>query len=203
MIWGNGIMALQIDADARHADRHALLARNWWAVLARGIAAVLFGICALLLPGLVLLTLALLFAIYLLVDGLFAILAAIRAARHHERWGLLVAEGVLDAVLGAAIVIMPAAAVLGLVYLTAAWAVLTGILMLGTGFGLKATHGSWWLLLGGALSIAWGALLLILPFFGALVLTWWFAGYAIAFGVLMCAAAFKLRSQRTPTVAPA
>ena len=194
-------MALQVEVDDRHAALHALLARNWWAVLARGIAAVVFGVCAIFLPAAVLLTLALLFAIYLLVDALFAILAGIRAARRHERWGLLIVEGVLDAVLGALIVLAPAVAVLWFVYLTAAWAVITGALMLGTGFRLKATHGSWWLLLGGALSIAWGALLAILPFFGALILIWWFAGYAIAFGVLMIVASLKLRSQKTPAVA--
>jgi uncharacterized membrane protein HdeD (DUF308 family) len=194
-------MASLDNATDIHAARHALLARNWWAVLARGIAALVFGACAILLPGVVWLTLALLFAIYVLIDGVFAILAAIRAAQHHERWGMLIAEGAIDAVLGSVIVLAPGVAVFGLVYMTAAWAVLTGVLMLGTGFRLKATHGSWWLLLGGALSVAWGALLAILPIFGALVLTWWFAGYAIAFGVLMIAAALKLRGQRQPVIA--
>src|SRR5438270_13046245 len=76
--------------------RSAVLARNWWAVALRGVAGILFGMIALLAPVAAILSLALLFAAYLLVDGVFAIVAAVRAAQHHERWGLLLAEGVLD-----------------------------------------------------------------------------------------------------------
>ena len=71
----------------------AVLAKNWWALALRGLFAILFGIVALFAPGAVLVTLALFFAAYLLVDGILAIIAAIRAAQRHERWGLLLAEG--------------------------------------------------------------------------------------------------------------
>jgi hypothetical protein len=76
------------------------LTHNWWAILARGIAAILFGIVAIFVPGAMLLTLVFLFAAYLPVDGLFAIVAAVRAIQKHERWGLLVTEGVFNRSLG-------------------------------------------------------------------------------------------------------
>jgi uncharacterized membrane protein HdeD (DUF308 family) len=177
----------------------ALLVRNWWAVALRGVVAILFGIIALAVPGAVMLSLALLFAAYLLVDGVFGIVAAVRAAQGKERWGLLLLEGVLNIVMGLIAAVFPAGAVLAFVLVTAAWALLTGGLMLAAAFRLHRTHGRWWLALGGLVSIVWGALLVIAPVVGAVVLTWWLGGYAIAFGVMLLVLGFRLRAQRAPT----
>src|SRR5579872_194543 len=73
----------------------AVLAHNWWAVALRGVLGILFGIVALVLPGATMLSLALLFAAYMLVDGVLAIIAAVRAARHRARWGPLTFEGII------------------------------------------------------------------------------------------------------------
>ena len=78
----------------------ARLAQNWWAIVLRGVIAILFGIIAILTPGVTILALTLLFAIYMLADGILAIVAAIWAARHHERWGWLVLEGIADLIAG-------------------------------------------------------------------------------------------------------
>jgi hypothetical protein len=72
----------------------AVLARNWWVLAIRGGLGIAVGLLALVLPAATMLALVLLFAAYMLVDGVFAIMAAVRAAREHERWGLLVLEGV-------------------------------------------------------------------------------------------------------------
>src|SRR6202030_1266513 len=85
------------------ASDHAmsnLLAQNWWAIALRGVFAIIFGIIALLMPGAAMLALVLLFAAYLLVDGIFAIIAGVRAARSQERWGWLIFEGIVDLVTG-------------------------------------------------------------------------------------------------------
>jgi uncharacterized membrane protein HdeD (DUF308 family) len=177
----------------------ALLARNWWAVALRGVVAVLFGLIALAVPGAVMLSLALLFAAYLLVDGAFGIVAAVCAARGNERWGLLLLEGVLNIVMGLVAAVFPGGAVLAFVLVTAAWALLTGGLMLAATSRLHRTHGRWWLVLAGLVSIAWSVLLVIAPVAGAVVLTWWLGGYAIAFGVMLLALGFRLRTQRAST----
>jgi uncharacterized membrane protein HdeD (DUF308 family) len=176
----------------------AVLAKNWWAVALRGVAAIVFGVIALLMPGAVLLSLALLFAVYLLVDGVLAIIAAVRAAESHDRWGLLLAEGVLDIVMGVIAVVMPAAAVLAFVLLTAAWALLSGALMLVAAFRLHASHGRWWLALGGIVSLVWGVLLVIAPMIGAVVLTWWLGGYALVFGIVLLVLGYRLHQQAAP-----
>jgi hypothetical protein len=73
----------------------------------RGVFAILFGIIALLMPGAALLAFVLLFAAYMLVDGILAIIAGVRAAQRHERWGWLIFEGILDLIAGGIAVVWP------------------------------------------------------------------------------------------------
>jgi len=173
----------------------AALARNWWAIALRGVFGILFGLVALAVPTAVMLSLALLFAAYLLADGVLAIVASVRAAQSHERWGLLLTEGIVDLAMGILVLMFPAGAVLGFVLATAAWALVTGGLMLSAAFRLHAAHGRWWLALGGVVSLLWGVVLILAPLVGALVLTWWLGFYAIAFGVVLLVLAFRLRGQ--------
>jgi uncharacterized membrane protein HdeD (DUF308 family) len=180
----------------------AVLAQNWWAVALRGVAAILFGLLALFAPGAVLITLALFFAAYLLVDGVLGIVAAIRAAQKHQRWGLLLAEGVLDILVGIVAFLFPVSAVVAFVLVTAAWALVTGGLMIAAAFKLGAEYGRGWMILSGVVSILFGLALLFAPLLGAVVLTWWFAGYAIAFGALLLVLAFKLRGRKALGAGP-
>jgi uncharacterized membrane protein HdeD (DUF308 family) len=172
---------------------NAVLAQNWWAVAIRGVAAILFGLIALVLPGAALLGFILLFAAYVLVDGIFAIVSAVRAARRHERWGLLVFEGVADLVAAAVALLLPVIAVIAFVILVAAWAVVTGGLALAAAFSLNVDHGRVWMVIGGLASIALGILLVVAPLLGAVVLTWWIGAYALIAGVSLCILAFRLR----------
>ena len=171
------------------------LARNWWLVALRGIVAVLFGIIAFVAPGAFVLSLVFFFAAYMLVDGVFAIVGAIRAAQRHERWGFLLVEGIVDIIVGVAAVLVPAAAVWAFVLLLAAWALVTGGLMIAAAFRLHLHYGRWWLVLGGVVSILFGVALLVEPGMSALVLTWWIGSYTFAFGILLLILAFKLRSR--------
>ena len=177
----------------------AVLAQNWWLVALRGVFAILFGIVAFAAPGAVMLTLALFFAAYLLVDGVIGIAAAVRAARAQERWGLLLAEGALNIVMGLIAGIFPVSAVLAFVFVTAAWALITGGLMLAAAFKLTQAHGRLWLALGGIVSVIWGVLLVIAPLVGAVVLTWWLGAYALVFGIALLVLAFQLRAHKDDT----
>jgi uncharacterized membrane protein HdeD (DUF308 family) len=186
---------VEIAAGPRMDAMSRALARNWWAMAARGAIAVLFGLVALLAPFAAIGSIVLLFAAYLLVDGVFAVTAGLRAAAHHERWGLLILEGVANLLAAALAMLLPGLTVLVVVTVLGIWSLVSGGLMLGAGFGLHLDHGRWLLLLGGALSILWGALLLAAPVAGAIVLTWWLGAYALAFGVLLLALAFRLRGR--------
>jgi len=173
-----------------------LLARNWWAVALRGVFAILFGLAALVLPLTTIASLVLLFAIYMLVDGVFAIVAGVRAAARHERWALLILEGIVDLAAGVAAFLLPGLTLLVMVTLLGIWSVVTGALMLTAAFRLHGGHGRWLLALAGLVSLVWGVLLWLSPVAGALVLTWWLGGYALVFGVLMLVLAFRLRGRR-------
>ncbi|MGU3464006.1 HdeD family acid-resistance protein [Methylobacterium sp. C33D] len=180
---------------ARLDAMSAALARNWWLVALRGVIAILFGAVAFIAPGAFVLSLVLFFAAYMLADGVFAVVGAVRAAQRHERWGFLLIEGLVDIVVGVAAVLMPAAAVWAFVLLLAVWALVTGGLMIAAAFRLHLHYGRWWLVLGGVVSILFGLALLINPGMSALVLTWWIGSYTFAFGILLLILAFKLRSQ--------
>lgn len=183
------------DTPHRHLISSQHLARYWWTVLVRGIAAVIFGVGALSFPGIAILTLLLLFAAYVLIDGVFAILAALQAASEHHRYGLLLLEGILDLALAALIIAQPFNAIVAFVYVTAAWALITGAFMLVGAFSIAPGHGRWWFVIGGLASMAWGVALALAPQLGALVFTYWFAIYAIIFGVVLIVIAFTLRAQ--------
>ena len=190
--FGAGPLSGLPDRDAMNAT----LARHWWAIVLRGVIAVLFGIIALAAPGAVMLSLALLFGIYMLIDGVIGLVASVRAVVAHGHWGALLAEAVLNIIMGLIALFIPGAAVLAFVLLMAAWALISGGLMLAAAVKLHASHGRWWLGLGGVVSLIWGVLLVAAPLMGAVVLTWWLGIYAIVFGIALLVCGWRLRGQR-------
>jgi uncharacterized membrane protein HdeD (DUF308 family) len=173
-----------------------LLARNWWAVMLRGVVAILFGLAALLMTRATLASLELVFAVYLLVDGVLAIVSAVRAARRGERWGLFVLEGVVDFIAAAVAFFVPGSLLFAFVVVAAVWGVVSGVLKLMAAFRLRKNHGRAWLVIGGLASMVWGVLLALFPVTGLFVLTWWLGAYAIIFGISMLILGFTLRGRR-------
>jgi uncharacterized membrane protein HdeD (DUF308 family) len=173
-----------------------LLSRNWWALALRGLAAILFGILAFAWPGITLFVLVIFFGAYMLVDGIFAIVAAVRAAGAEARWWLMLLEGILGVVAGLVTFFWPGLTALALLYLIAAWAIVTGIMEIAAAIRLRQEIvGEWALVLGGALSVLFGVLLVVIPArAGLLSLTWLIGAYAVAFGVLLVILAFRVRN---------
>jgi len=180
-------------AAATNDAMSAALARNWWLIALRGVLAILFGIVAILLPGPTLAALVLLFAAYMVVDGVLAIVAAVRAARRHERWGWLIFEGIVDLAAAAIAFLFPVATIFAFVLLMGAWAIISGAMLWAAAFRLNLAHGRWLMAFGGIVSVIWGFLLILWPVIGALVLTWWIGAYALIFGVALLVLAFRLR----------
>ena len=179
------------------------LVQNWWLFTLRGIFAIIFGLLALIFPGPTMLSLVILFSAYMLVDGIFGIISAVRAIRRKEdRWGLLIFEGLIDIAVGILAFLWPGITVVAFVLLVGAWAIVTGAVMTAAGFRLNVSHGRWWLVLSGLLSLGFGTLLVIIPLIGAVVLTWWIGAYALAFGVALVIFSFKLRSRQHEGVNP-
>jgi uncharacterized membrane protein HdeD (DUF308 family) len=181
---------------ARSDALSELLAQHWWAVGLRGILAIIFGLICLLTPGIAVGAFVIVFAAYMFVDGAFAIISGIRAARSGEQWGLLILEGIVDLAAGILAVVWPAITLVALVWIVAIWAIVSGALMLGAAFILNIDYGRWWLALGGIASLIFGILLIIEPFIGAVVLTLWIGAYALVFGFSLLVLAFQLNSKR-------
>ena len=189
-------------SDVRSGSAGETLVQNWWLFTLRGVLGIIFGCIALIFPGPTMLSLVIVFSAYMLVDGVTGIISAVRAMRRRDRWGLLVFEGLLNIATGIIAFLWPGITVLAFVLLVAAWAIVSGALMTAAGFRLNIEHGRWWLILGGLLSLAYGALLIATPLIGAIVLTWWLGAYALAFGVALVIFSFKLRSRQHERVSP-
>jgi uncharacterized membrane protein HdeD (DUF308 family) len=173
-----------------------ILAQNWWAVALRGVFAILFALIALFWPGATILSLVLFFSAYMLVDGVFGIVAAVRAASQNQRWGLLVLEGIMDILVGVIAFAWPGLTALFFVTLMAIWSLITGILMIVAAFKLNPAYGRGWLIFSGLVSVLFGVALLIAPLIGAVVLAWWLGAYAMVFGITLMVLAFKLKSRK-------
>jgi uncharacterized membrane protein HdeD (DUF308 family) len=198
------VAARAIGDPGRYEQMSALLAQNWWAFALRGVLGIIFGLIAFLLPGVTMLSLVLVFSAYALVDGVFAIIAAVRAMRQHERWGFLLLEGIVSIIAAAIAFLWPGITVVSFVFLVGTWAILSGGLMLSAALRLQLDHGRWWLALGGLVSVIYGVSLIAAPFIGALVLTWWLGAYAIVFGFALIGVAIKLlaRQREQPRSTP-
>ena len=119
-----------------------------------------------------------------------------RAARRGERWWSFVLEGAADITAAVITLLWPGLTVVAFVALTAAWAVITGALMLVASRRLTEQLGRWMLVLAGVLSLLWGVMLIAAPFAGAIVLTWWMGAYALLFGATLIGLSVRLRSRR-------
>jgi len=179
------------------SDLRGVLARYWWLILLRGIAAIIFGVLAFIWPGITLVTLVLLFGAFTLVDGVLALAHAIMGGNVGSRWWLAL-TGVLGIAVGLLTFFWPGLTALVLLFFIASWAIVLGVFQIIGAIRLrKEIDNEWAIGLSGALSVLFGVVLVIAPGAGALGLIWVIAAYAIVFGVLLVMAAFKLKKHQT------
>ena len=171
---------------------HAL-ARNWWLLLLRGIAAIIFGVLTFVWPGITLLTLVLLYGAYALVDGVLAILAAITGDAPAPRWWLAIV-GLLGILVGILTLAWPGITALVLLLFIAGWAIATGILQIVGAVRLrKEIDNEWLLIASGVLSVIFGLILVVQPGAGALALLYVIGFYAVLYGILLVGLSLRLR----------
>jgi uncharacterized membrane protein HdeD (DUF308 family) len=172
----------------------ALLAQEWWTSAIRGLLCILFGVTA-LLPAVTMRSLIYVFAAYSALDGVFAMVCAVRAARSHRHWELRVLEGGAGLSAAVFICLAPGVALSVLVFLIGAWALVSGLLMFRGAFAFHIEHGRYWLALGGVASMVVGGILVASPLVGASVPPWMIGGYALVFGAVLLGLSFMLRAR--------
>jgi uncharacterized membrane protein HdeD (DUF308 family) len=171
------------------------LTQNWWAFLVRGIMGIIFGVITFFEPGISLAALVLLFGAYAFVDGIFAIVSAIRRRTGSEPWWLLLLEGIAGIGAGVVTLLWPGLTAIALLYVIAAWALVTGAFEIAAAIRLrKIIDHEWLLVLSGVASIALGVLLMLFPGPGALTLVIWIGAGALVSGVMFVILGLRLRS---------
>ncbi len=171
-----------------------LLTHNWWLLALQGLSGVLFGLAALFWPAITLLTLVLLFGGYALANGILSFIIASRAPKGYPRFGSLIFGGLVSIAAALITFFVPGLTALTFIVLIAAWAIFTGFLEILAAVRLrKVIPHEWLLIVAGIASVIFGALLLVQPGVGALVLIWWIGSFAIFFGILLTALAFRMR----------
>jgi len=166
-----------------------IITRHWWALVLRGVVALVFGGLALAYPPITFDILAIFVSAYLVIDGVFAIVAGIRAAERHRRWWPFALEGLLDLAAGV-IVFMAPGVLLGLL---AFWAIVTGLLLIVPAFGVPGAAGRWLLVLNGMLSLLLGVVILVQPLTGVLFVAVSVGLYALLFGIGLIALGLHVR----------
>ncbi len=158
---------------------------NWWALGLRSGAAIVLGIIALTWPGATLRAMVTLFGIFVIVDGVLAIVASVRGLKADERWLPMLFKGLVGLVAGGIAILWPGIGALAVVYLVAGWALATGILEIVAGVKLrKVMDHEWMPILAGVLSILLAVMVAAYPGTGMVLLVWWLGAYAIAYGVV-------------------
>lgn len=169
-----------------------LAARNWWVVVLRGVAALIFGILALVQPGITLAALILLFGMYALVDGVFAVGAGLGAPEGSRWW--IVLGGLTAIGIGVLTLMNPGATALALVVFIGALWIARGVAEAVTAFtARKLIEGEWFYILNGVVSVLVGAYLIVFPGDGAIALLWLIGFYAIFAGVMYIGMGWRLR----------
>ena len=114
--------------------------------------------------------------------------------KREKRWWLFLLQGIAGIIVGIMAFVWPGITALVLLYIIAAWAIVTGICEIVAAVQLrKEIEGEWLLGLGGIASVVFSVLLVAFPGAGALAVVWIIGAYSILFGILLLTLAFRLR----------
>jgi uncharacterized membrane protein HdeD (DUF308 family) len=168
--------------------------KSMWLLALRGLIAVVFGVIAVVWPGVTLVALAVLFGAYALIAGIITIVGAIGRGPDSARRTALIVEGVLSVAAGVIALVWPAITALALVVILGIWAVVTGALEIWA--ATRIPH-HWVSLLVGVVTMLIGVLILIRPGIGAVALATTVGVYAIVAGALMLTESWRIHRSMT------
>ena len=167
-----------------------------WIVLLRGVIAIAFGVLAVTIPFMAQARLVKLFGVYALFHGLLSLVASI-GGRGRLGCVLLRAEGMIGFFAGIFTLrtsLTPPMVSIMLIWL---WAIVTGVLQIVEAIRLrKELSGNVWLALSGLVTLFFGVILWLWPFFGAIRLAMLIAAFALIWGVFEILLGRELRAMR-------
>ncbi|EIJ39106.1 hypothetical protein JoomaDRAFT_2112 [Galbibacter orientalis DSM 19592] len=170
------------------------LTKNWWALAIKGLILVIFAILIFMNPVISATGLAIWFAILMIADGIFTILAAFASWKEREDKWLILLEGAISLFLGIILLNMPGLTLLIVGFTVAFWFIFGGISRIAMGIQVrKEIEGEGWIILGGTLSVIFGLIIASSPLLGISYIMWIIAFAALLIGIVMIIIAFKLR----------
>jgi uncharacterized membrane protein HdeD (DUF308 family) len=183
----------------------AVAARQWWVLVLQGILGVLFGVLAILLPGVALVTLAYLFAAWAIIAGVTQIGVGWRVAEARGRSWPFAVMGIVSLAAGVLAALIPSLTILGLVLLLGWWLVIQGAMEVYTAWRIRReVTGEWILALAGGARAIVGLIVLVMPIIGAVLTVAVLAAWSIVGGITALVLGFRLRQfQQGMTGGPA
>lgn len=180
-----------------------LTMQRWWLFTVRGVFAVLFGVAALVWPGLTLLALIILWGAYAFFDGAMTLYLTLTHKEWPARWALGLI-GALGLVTGLIALFWPGITATALLLLIAVWAIVTGVLQIVDGIRLrKVMTNEWFYVVTGALTALLGVVLVLNPAAGAMAFVITIGVFAILWGVVLVLFSLRLRQLGGALVRPA
>jgi uncharacterized membrane protein HdeD (DUF308 family) len=155
------------------------------------------GAIAVAHPDVPFIVLAILVGVSALADGLMCVFVGFRGAADGRTWWEMVVLGLLGVGFGIAALAWPGLVITTLLMLVGAWAVARGVLEIVAAIKLRKVLDDEWILgLSGALSIAFGAVLLAKPLEGAVIIGIIIGCFLFVYGLAAVVFSLRLRSLR-------
>ncbi|HVO72173.1 MAG TPA: DUF308 domain-containing protein [Aggregatilineaceae bacterium] len=161
----------------------------WWLVLLRGIVAVLFGVFALVYPGVTAVSLVLAFGIFAVADGAINLgLALFGGGDSNDRF-MLGLQGVLTGLLGILVLTWPDISMNTLLLAIISFAFVSGVIEIIAAFEFR----DFWIGLAGLIALLFAIYAFRFPGNGALAVVVAIGIYSIIEGVILIIASFQVR----------
>ena len=179
-----------------------LLSRPWWELVVRGVLITIFGILAIIYPGLTLALLIVFFGAFAFIEGIFQMVGSFAAKAENPQWVLMFISGRFSFMIGVIGLSWPGMSALVVLFFIGAWALVNGTVQLV--FGLrsgetgarKGVH-----VMGGIIGIVFGMLCLTWPGVTAMSIVIFIGFLAMFFGIQLIVLGFLSRGEGSPSPA--
>lgn len=175
-------------------DEH--IARDyWWLLLIRGLALIGLGMMAIIWPGVTLLVLATIFAVYLIAVGVVDVIVGARTVKVSKLWFLRIILGIAEITVGVYLVNNATLTLAAFILLIGLFLVFQGLVEIISAFRTPSDFGhKFWTIFAGFIGVAVGLIVLRQPITGGLAFTWLLGFYGLLAGALSISVALSLRS---------
>ncbi len=167
---------------------------GWKMLVTRGVLAIVFGLIAMFWPVGTALTLALLWGIWALVDGVGSIWQAFRPESKGQGRTWLLVMGVIAILAGFIAIFHPGVAVAALTWILGIWLIVRGVIELVGAFVSTIAVPRWLLVVGGLLSLVLGVLFVANPETAAVAIAFWLGLVALIWGIAFVGIGLAVRS---------